>query len=182
MIDRMMIERLRQRDETVLNDIKDQYGDVCFKTAYSMLKNKEDAEEVVSDTLFAVWNNIPPEAPDNLGGYIYKTARYIALEKYRLNTAKMRNSAAAVSIDELGDCISGGDTETDFDERQLSKLLNSFLSSQPEDSRRIFVCRYFYNMKYSEIAKKYGIGLSAVKMSLKRTKQKLKEFLTKEGY
>ena len=55
MIDRM-IERLRQRDETVLNDIKDQYGDVCFKTAYSMLKNKEDAEEVVSDTLFAVWN------------------------------------------------------------------------------------------------------------------------------
>ena len=182
MIDRLIIERLKQRDETVLNDIKEQYGDVCFNTAYSILKNRQDAEEVVSDTLLAVWNRIPPEAPDNLGGYIYKTARYIAYEKYRLNTAEMRNSAAAVSMEELGDCISGGDTETDFDERQLSKLLNSFLSSQPEDSRRIFVCRYFYNMKYSEIAKKYGIGLSRTKMSLKRTKQKLKEFLAKEGY
>ena len=182
MIERLIIERLRLRDEMVLEEIEKQYGPVCYKTAYSILKNKEDAEEVVSDTLLAVWNSIPPEAPDNLGGYIYKTARYTAYEKYRLNSAEMRNSAAAVSMEELGDCISGGDTETDFDERQLSKLLNSFLSSQPEDSRRIFVCRYFYNMKYKEIAKKYGMGLSAVKMSLKRTKQKLKDFLTKEGY
>jgi DNA-directed RNA polymerase specialized sigma24 family protein len=37
-------------------------------------------------------------------------------------------------------------------------------------------------MKYGEIAKKYGIGLSRVKMSVKRTKQKLSELLEKEGY
>ena len=182
MIDRLIIERLRQRDEQALNEIKERYGEICYKTAYSILKNKEDAEEVCSDTLLAVWNGIPPDCPENLGGYVYKTARNKAYEMYRKNKAEMRSSAAAVSIEELGDCISGGDTETDFDERQLVSLINRFLSSQTADNRRIFVCRYFYNMKYSEIAKKYCVGVSHVKMSLKRTKEKLREFLTKEGY
>ena len=182
MFDYEIIKRLQARDESALEELKQRYGEICCNTAYSILKNKQDAEEVLSDTLLSVWNNIPPDCPENLGGYVYKIARYTAYERYRKNKAEMRNSAAEVSMEELGDCISGGDTETDFDERQLSKLLNRFLSSQPEDNRRIFVCRYFYNMKYQEIAKKYGIGLSRVKMSLKRTKEKLKEFLSKEGY
>ncbi len=182
MIDVLIIERLKQRDETALEDIKKRYGDTCYKTAFTILKSREDAEEVCADTLLAVWNNIPPDCPENLGGYIFKIARNKALERYRANTGQLRNPKLTVPLDELGDCIVGGDTETDFDERQLVTLLNRFLLSQSEQDRRVFICRYFYNMKYGEIAKKYGIGLSRVKMSVKRTKQKLSELLEKEGY
>ena len=177
-----IIERLDSRDETALEAIRSLYGKVCMQIAYSVLKNKEDAEEVLSDTLFTVWNNIPPDCPENLGGYVCKICRFKSNEKYRRNTRQMRNSAATVSIEELGECIASADTESYFSEKEVARLLDLFLTSQSAESRSIFVCRYFYNMKYGEIAKYYGIGLSRVQMSVKRTKEKLREFLSKEGY
>ncbi len=182
MIDVLIIERLKQRDETALEDIKKRYGDTCYKTAFTILKSREDAEEVCADTLLAVWNNIPPDCPENLGGYVYKICRFKANEKYRKNTRQMRNSAMTVSVEELGACIAGADTETEFSEKELSRMIERFLSFESEQNRNIFICRYFYNMKYGEIAKRYGLGLSKVKMSVKRTKAKLKEFLAQEGY
>ena len=177
-----IIERLESRDETTLEAIRNLYGKVCMQIAYSVLKNKEDAEEVLSDTLFTVWNRIPPDRPENLGGYVYKICRFKANEKYRKNTRQMRNSAMTVSVEELGDCVAGADTETEFSEKELSRMIERFLSFETEENRNIFICRYFYNMKYGEIAKRYGLGLSKVKMSVKRTKAKLKEFLAHEGY
>ena len=182
MTDQEITERLVRRDEAALAEIKKRYGRVCMNIAYSVLKSKEDAEEILSDTLLTVWNRIPPDCPENLCGYVCKICRLKANERYRRNTRQMRNSAAAVSIDELGDCIASADTETDFSESELTRLLDLFLSLQSAENRNIFVCRYFYNMKYGEIAKNYGIGLSRVKMSVMRTKAKLKEFLSKEGY
>ncbi|MBO4422423.1 MAG: sigma-70 family RNA polymerase sigma factor [Clostridia bacterium] len=180
MDDKTIIALFNDRDESAIEQIRLKYGDACRRLVFGILKNKEDTEEAMSDLYLTVWNNIPPDCPENLGGYVYKTARYTALEAYRKN--RRSGSAVTTSIEELGDCVSGDDTETGFDEKQLSQLIDIFLSSQSAENRRIFICRYFYNMKYNQIAKKYGIGLSRVKMSVKRTKEKLRAFLQREGY
>lgn len=184
MDDRSIIALLNKRDEQAIEQLKLQYGAACRHIAYNILKNREDAEEVLSDTLLSVWNSIPPDHPENLGGYVYKTARYNALEAYRKINRKMRGGdAVTVSIDELTECIpSDNDVEDAMDRKYLARLLDRFFADLHEDDKRIFLCRYFYNMEYKEIAKKYGIGLSRVKMSVHRTKKKLKEFLSKEGY
>ncbi len=176
-----IIDLLYKRDEEALVYIKQLYGVGIKDIAYNLLKNREDAEEVLSDTLMTVWNNVPPDNPVNLPGYIFKAARNNALETYRKNHRKKR-SAVTVCIDELEDCAGGDDVESQIEEKHLSALIDSFLSGLDTESRRIFICRYFYNMEYKEIANRYGMGLSRVKMSVKRTKDKLKEFLQKEGY
>ena len=184
MDDRSIISLLNNRDERVIEQLKLRFGAACRHIAYNILKNREDAEEVLSDTLFTVWNNIPPDTPEDLGGYVYKTARYIALELRRKKNRKMRGGDdVTVSLDELNDCIpSDNGVESYVDQRYLAQLLDKFFSALKEDERRIFLCRYFYNMSYKEIAKKYGTGVSAAKMSVLRTKKKLKEYLSKEGY
>ncbi|MBO4423202.1 MAG: sigma-70 family RNA polymerase sigma factor [Clostridia bacterium] len=181
MNDMLITDLLNKRDETALVYIKQSYGAGITDIAYNILKNRQDAEEVLSDTLLTVWNNIPPDQPVNLPGYIYKTARNRALHVYRKNKQKKR-SAVTVCIDELGDCISDGDVEGEMDERSLSELIDFFLSSLDAENRRIFISRFYYNMEYKQIAEKYGLGLSRVKMSVKRSKDKLKELLSKEGY
>ena len=172
---------LEKRNETALSYIKEMYGAGINDIAYRILGNRQDAEEVVSDTLFTIWNNIPPDKPVNLPGYIFKTARYNALETYRKNNRRKR-SAVTICIDELSDVAADGDVESEIDEKNLSDTINAFLSGLDKDNRRIFICRYFYNMEYKEIAERYGMGLSRVKMSVKRTKEKLKTYLEKEGY
>ena len=178
---RFITDLLFKRDEAALVYIKELYGAGIKDIAYNLLKNREDAEEVLSDTLMTVWNNVPPDNPVNLPGYIFKAARNNAYETYRKNHRQKR-SAVTVCIDELKDCAAGDDVESQIEEKRLSALIDSFLSGLDTDSRRIFICRYFYNMEYKEIAERYGTGLSRVKMSVKRTKDKLREYLKKEGY
>ena len=184
MDDNGIIALFNKRDEQAIEQLKLKYGAACRQIAYNILKSREDAEEILSDTLLKVWNNIPPDFPDNLGGYVYKTARYEALEAYRKKNRKMRGGdSVIVSVHELTDCIpSDNDVEDAMNQKYLASLLDRFFAELEDDQRRIFLCRYFYNMQYNEIAKKYGIGLSRVKMSVLRTKKKLKEFLSKEGY
>ena len=176
-----VVDLLNKRDESALLYIKQSCSAGIMDIAFNILKNRQDAEEVLSDTLLTVWNNIPPDDPVNFTGYVYKTARNIALNAYRLKTSKKRG-AVTVCIDELSDCLPGDDFEGQIEERQLSSLLDRFLSSLDPENRRIFICRYFYNMEYKQISEKYGLGLSRVKISVKRTKEKLKNLLVKEGY
>ena len=176
-----IVELLNKRDETALLYIKQSCGAGITDIAFNILKNRQDAEEVLSDTLLTVWNNVPPDQPVNLAGYVYKTARNRALHVYRMKKQKKR-SAVTVCIDELGECISDGDVDGQIEERQLAELINRFLSSLDDLNRRIFISRFYYNMEYKQIAEKYGLGLSRVKMSVKRTKEKLKDLLDKEGY
>ena len=178
---RIIIDLLCKRNESALSYIKELYGANIQDIAYRILGNTQDAEEVVSDTLFTIWNNIPPDDPVNLPGYIFKTARYNALETYRKNKRQKR-SAVTVCIDEFSDLAADNDVESELDEKRLSNLIDKFLSGIDTDNRRIFICRYFYNMQYNEIAERYGMGLSRVKMSVKRTKEQLKAYLEKEGY
>ena len=65
--------------------------------------------------------------------------------------------------------------------KELGKLLDLFLESLPKDSRLIFLRRYWYVDSVPEIAARYGMTESKVKMQLSRTKEKLRLFLEQEG-
>ena len=67
------------------------------------------------------------------------------------------------------------------DDVALSEAINSFLASLPTRTRMIFMRKYWYMDSVSAIAEKLGMGESAVKVSLHRTREKFREHLRKEG-
>lgn len=182
MDDERIMELFFARDESAIEQTRAKYGAKCYSVAYGILKNKEDAEEAVSDAYLALWNRVPPEKPAVFSAYLFRIVRNQALMKYDENAAAKRR-AASVPIDELDECLpSGFDIDLAFEEKELSELINGFLRTLSEKDRRVFVCRYFAGMEYKEISKKLGIGLSRAKMSALRSRAKLKELLMKEGY
>ena len=50
-----------------------------------------------------------------------------------------------------------------------------------EEERKVFVCRYWYFDSITDIAERFGYSESKVKMTLKRTRDRLKDYLIKEG-
>ncbi len=50
-----------------------------------------------------------------------------------------------------------------------------------EQARNIFIRRYWYCDATADIAKRYGIGESKVRVTLHRMRTKLKAYLEKEG-
>ena len=64
---------------------------------------------------------------------------------------------------------------------RLGEALNRFLRGLGEEPRRFFLRRYWYAESIREVAQACGVSESKVKMSLHRTRKKLREFLQKEG-
>ena len=184
MEDSDIIKLLFARDEDALAQTRLKYGGRCQAIAYGVLKNRQDAEEVVSDAYLKLWENIPPDEPAVFCAYLYKTVRNLALLRYNAEmTDKWRLNKSAAPLSELDRCLpDNSDTESLCEGRELSGVINRFLYSLDDDDRGIFVCRYFANMECKEIAKKYGATVSRVKMSLYRSRAKLKTVLSKEGY
>ena len=181
--DNELIDAFLSRDDRAIALLSDKYGNFIFTIACNILSDKEDAEECVNDTYLAVWNNIPPEKPASLFAYISRIVRNTALTRLRDNSAQKRGKSMTVCIDELEEILP--DNESVFDSiaaSELASLINRFLRSCDEDQRDIFILRYYGYMQISDIAKKYGFTQSRVKMTLKRCRDKLAEYLERNGY
>lgn len=183
MQDKQIIDLFFARDERAVLQTKQKYGKMCFSIANNILHNREDTAECENDTYFALWNSIPPENPRNLGAFLAKITRNIAIKKVREKTAQKRGGGQAeLPLDELIDCLAD---KNGFEEQlraeELSELLNCFLNALEKTERNVFVCRYWYCDSVSDIASNFGFSKSKVKMMLLRTREKLSAFLGREG-
>ena len=87
-----------------------------------------------------------------------------------------------MALEELVECIASGSTvEGQLEGRAITEALNTFLSGLAAEERKIFVLRYWYLESVKDVAARFGYGESKVKMTLKRTRDKLKDHLAKEG-
>lgn len=88
-----------------------------------------------------------------------------------------------LALEELTECIGQGpDPEAALEVKELGKLISVFLRSEPQNSRVIFLRRYYYLESSKEIAQRLGTSESNVRLQLSRTRKKLKTYLNKEGY
>lgn len=182
MDDNKIIELFFARSQQAIVELSNKYGALCTKIAINILKSKQDAEECVNDAYLGAWNTIPPQTPNPLRSYICRIVRNLSIKKYHSNTALKRNSFYDVALEELEHCISSASTiEESCDAKELSQLLNRFLESLDQDSRVMFVRRYWYSDSISEIAVMFHITNHNATVRLSRIRNKLKLFLQKEG-
>ena len=181
--DREIVERFLKRDEGAIAAVREKYGRMMERMARNIVGDSGAAEEIVSDACLAAWNSIPPHEPEKLGPYMARLTRNTSLRRYRDDsTAKRGGGNTVVPLSELEECIPGDASAEDAaEERELSRVIDSFLSSLGKTERMIFVRRYWYSDKIADIAAHMGCGESKVKMTLLRTRQKLRKRLEKEG-
>jgi RNA polymerase sigma-70 factor (ECF subfamily) len=182
MEDKRIFQLLWQRAEAAIEAMTKQYGPRLYRTAMNILGRHEDAEEAVNDTYLAVWDAIPPETPDPLSGYIYKTGRNLALKRLRYDTAQRRCSDYDLSLEELEGCIGSANLQDEIDARMLGRAIDRFLDTQSKDSRVIFLRRYWFGDSVKEIARAMVMTEGAVSVRLNRVRNALKHYLNKEGY
>ena len=183
MEDEKIIELYWTRDEGAITATDEKYGNYLKTIAGNILKDERDSQECVSDTYMGAWNAIPPERPSILKAFLGKITRNLSLKKYRDMTADKRGGGeTALALEELVECIASGSTvEGQLEGRAITEALNTFLSGLAAEERKIFVLRYWYLESVKDVAARFGYGESKVKMTLKRTRDKLKDHLAKEG-
>ena len=185
MEDNEIIRLLFARDELGLRNITDKYGRQMQTLAEQLCGNRQDAEEVVNDSLRGVWDAIPPERPSHFAAYLMRIVRNLACRRVRRETAQKR--AGTVPVDEVAEealaafAEAENPAEQESDSAAIGYALNRFLEQCSPRDRVIFLRRYFYADSVAQIGSALQMDRAAVSMRLTRMRGRLAEILKAEG-
>ncbi len=178
MNDREIVGLFFARNEGAIRACETIYGRYCLGISMSILASQADAEECVNDTWLRAWQSIPPQNPPSLKAYLGRIVRNLSISRYRERHRQKRNADLDISLSELEDCIPMREDQVG----ELLPLLEHFLRGIDERDRRLFVGRYWHNYTVRTLADANGMTANAVSLRLLRVREKLKEYLEKEGY
>lgn len=180
MDEKTILQLLWDRAESAIPALQKTFGKGLYRLAMNILGSHSDAEETVSDTYFALWNAIPPQRPEPLAPYVYRTGRNLSLKRLRLSSAAKRDAQYDLCLEELSESLSGGSMDDAMDAKELGLAIDRFLNTQTKENRVLFVRRYWFGDSVAELAKRFGMTAGSVSTRLSRVRSALKEYLIKE--
>ncbi len=146
-----------------------------YAYALSILRSKEDAEEVMQEVFVAAYENIDSyNYQGKAMAWIITITRNQALMKIRDN--KKRSHQEFETVDDYLDKVDIEKSVTD----QI--LLANSLNALEENEREIVILHSVANLKHREIAELYDMPLSTVLSKYKRTLSKLRKRMEEIGY
>lgn len=140
MEDRDIVTLYWQRDQEAIRQTDRQYGRYLSSIAFHILADREDSRETVNDTYLRAWDSMPPHRPQVLATYLGRITRQLSIDRWRARgRAKRGGSQYALSLEELGDCVSGAATpEEALDLAELGRAIGDYLRTLPLPARRRF--------------------------------------------
>ena len=181
MEDSKIIDLFFARDEDAIGAVDTKYGRLCQDLSRRILADDRDVQECISDAYLGLWNTIPPQRPNPLVAFLCKLVRNLSVTRYHYNTAAKRSSRYEVALEELEHSLSAPETpETVLERKELTRLLEEFLSGLSRQDRVIFLRRYWFADSYAAIGDRVALREGTVSVRLTRLRKKLRHFLVEK--
>jgi RNA polymerase sigma factor (sigma-70 family) len=149
------------------NNIDKWFSELMLETkavlhaSMSKLLEKEDAEEVLQEAYFKVYEAKKSGLQhENFKAFLFKVARNSALSRLRHN--KVINSSLKAVHDSDVERLAHITNEDKISKEQESALLFNAIKELPPICRQVFVLRKFNNKSHSEIANMLNISNKTV--------------------
>lgn len=170
----VQVRRLQQGDLQSFDLVYQQYSQRLYGFAYSILKNHEDAKEIVQETFLRLWNTRDQLKSDHsLKSYLFKISHNISIDLIRL---RLKNEKY---VEYLKTHFSdgAGEVENLADYNELSDTIQQIIAEFPEQRQKIFRMSREEGLSHAEIADKLCITTKTVEnhinLALKTVRKRL---------
>ena len=146
-----------------------------FRTAFTIVENESEAEEIAQDTMLKVFDRIDLLNDDagNMERILRRIASNAAIDAIR------RRKKIVFSIEELPDC-EDSNTEDDAFDFSIEEIKEA-IASLSDNYRNILSLRLFEKMSFAEVAELLAINNSTARVQYVRGITKLKNCLIKKN-
>ncbi|MEY4539865.1 MAG: hypothetical protein RLZZ306_1622 [Bacteroidota bacterium] len=150
---------IRQGNERVYETIFRKHYQALCNYACGILKDMDDAEEVVQSIFLKLWEQRESiEINVSLKSYLYRAVHNTCLN--RLKHLKIQDTYRQYVGDYLEDTF---DSATEImDKNELENRIAEALEKLPDQCRIIFKMSRFEELKYQEIANKLGLSIKTI--------------------
>lgn len=166
---------IAQGNQRKFRQLMELTSDELFHFALSFIRNKEVAEEIVSDVYVKIWNNRSElHQIQNLKSYLF-----ISVKNGCLSHLRKKRNEKIVLLDEYSDFqflpVSG--PENDLIDREVIKEIHKAIENLPPKCRMAFTLAKINGLKHKEIAEVMNVSEKTVNNHLVSAVKKITEML-----
>jgi len=172
-----VISRAKLGDIDAFTAIVEAYYSRCLRFAQSMLRNPDDAEDMVQETFVRLYRALPRyEERQRFESWLFQILGNCCRTA---NTTFHRQDARTIDDGEVLTRLPSPDAADLSFDREWGDDVRRALADVPDYNREIFLLHYIEGFAYDEIERMTGIKQSALKMRVKRASDMLRARLEK---
>ncbi len=169
-----LLDRITGQDPAALGELYDRHSRLIFGLVLRMLRNQDEAEEVLQEVFVQVWTRAGTfhRALGTPVGWMVGIARHRAIDRLR---AKARGPGAFTSGSGTPEAEEAPTSHSVSEEQQLG--IQRALAALPVDQRDLIQQAYFLGFTHSELAERHRLPLGTVKTRIRSGMQTLRGHL-----
>ena len=172
-LDSSIIPRAKRGDLGAFAELVRHYYPRCLRFARSMLHDEQDAEEAVQDAWVRVHRALPRyEEQERFDSWLFR----ILANRCRTRSGRLGRDAQVMVHDHPGMELLVSTAHTE-DREAWREEIRYALAQLPAPQREAFLLHHVEGFSYDEMADLTGLGVSALKMRVKRAVDQLRERL-----
>lgn len=176
-IDSVSVKNLRDGNIKAFDDLFNKYSPKLYNFSLKYLKSSEEAEEIVQEVFYYIWEKREGLKPDqSFNSYIF-TIAYNIIRKYFNKKAK-ENAYKDEAVYSLLKEENSLDRIIDY--KSLLGKVESVIDRMPEKRREVFIKRKYEELPVKQIAKDLGISPNTVENHLASAQKYILEEMKKE--
>jgi len=177
-------------DRTTFELLLQEHRDAVYRTARYLVRNAEDAEDVVQETFVRLWKTREDIRIENVRSWLLRVCRNLCLDALRRRKVRDQARLTADQVTERGRIgietveddgrdrsLEVSDLGTDALRTELELDIEKLVQAMGElnePQRSIILLREVQDLSYEEIAQTLDLSLSAVKVYLHRARRKIR--------
>jgi RNA polymerase sigma-70 factor (ECF subfamily) len=172
MRDAAIVERVLAGDTDAYALLVSRYRDRYARFAVHMLGNREDAEEALQDSFIRAYRSLGRcEDPEKFGSWLMQ----ILINRCRTHGGRRRRRERTFVSDDIA--MLNASEMHPADQRAWRGEIERAVGQLDPLQREAFLLKHVEERSYEEIAELTGVGISALKMRVKRACDRLRELL-----
>jgi RNA polymerase sigma-70 factor (ECF subfamily) len=175
---RLVLERARRGDRAAFGELVRSYHRRVYMTAYRMMGNHDDANDVAQDAFIRAFRGLPSfDARSEFFTWLYRIVINVALNHLRRKKRRRTLSIEEVQLPEELRREAGDDPRKALDLKRMVQEVGQALEALPETLRATVVLVILEGMPYRDAAKVLECSEGTVAWRVHEARQKLRGHL-----
>jgi RNA polymerase sigma-70 factor (ECF subfamily) len=178
--DEALVARAQEEDERAFGELIERYETKVYSLALKMLRNPEDAEDVLQDTFLRAYRGLKSfKGHSTFSTWIYRITANSALMKLRkkqLPTVSIEDADERETPINIADWAPGPVEQLLNQETQ--EAMADAIEALPAEFRQVFVLREVEGLSNADVAEILDLSVAAVKSRLHRARLKIRNHLS----
>ncbi len=171
--DEDLVSAIVKTNDTLLFEVLyDRFATMVYNKCYGFAKDEDEAKDLTQDVFLKLFVKLASfKGKSKFSTWLYAFTYNHCVNYVTRNTAK-KFEKQSVDYTDIQNLPEDHDDDSDFSDMRVDKLKKALELVSP-DEKMILLLKYQDNLSIKEIVTVLGVGESAVKMRIKRAKDKL---------